>query len=94
MPIKYLKTSEKSFFIEKEGYAIAIRDELGGVLGNEALKSHMKDVLEYRTMEYYRRRYVEKEQILAHANQCEVIVPKHFRDEIQKAIMEAYKIYW
>ena len=60
MPIKYLKTSEKSFFIEKEGYAIAIREELKSALGNEALKRHMKDVLEYRTMEYYRRRYVEK----------------------------------
>ena len=37
---------------------------------------------------------VMKEWILVHANQCEVIAPKHFRDEIQKAIMEAYKIYW
>lgn len=37
---------------------------------------------------------VMKEWILAHSNQCEVIAPKHFRDEIQKAIMEAYKIYW
>ena len=61
MPIKYLKTSEKSFFIEKDGYAIAIREELKSALGNEALKNHMKDVLEYRTMEYYRRRYVERD---------------------------------
>lgn len=37
---------------------------------------------------------VMKEWIMAHANQCEVIAPKHFRDEIQKSIMEAYKIYW
>lgn len=35
-----------------------------------------------------------KEWITAHSNQCEVIAPKHFRDEIQKVIMEAYKIYW
>ena len=61
MPIKYLKTSEKSFFVEKDGYAIAIREELRSVLENEALVSHMKDVLEYRTMEYYRRRYVERD---------------------------------
>ena len=25
----------------------------------EAFKKHMKDILEYRTMEYYRRRYLE-----------------------------------
>jgi len=27
------------------------------VIGIEAFKKHMKDILEYRTMEYYRRRY-------------------------------------
>lgn len=37
---------------------------------------------------------VMKEWVLAHANQCEVMVPKYFRDEIQKNIMEAYKKYW
>ncbi|MSS64735.1 DEAD/DEAH box helicase [Velocimicrobium porci] len=60
MPIKFLKSSGKGFFIEKEGYAIAIRDELEDVIGNEAFKKHMNDILEYRTMEYYRRRYTEK----------------------------------
>ena len=29
------------------------------VIGNAAFKRHMKDILEYRTMEYYRRRYAE-----------------------------------
>lgn len=57
MPIKFLKASGKGFFIEKEGYALAIRDDLGEVIKNEAFKKHMKDILEYRTMEYYRRRY-------------------------------------
>lgn len=37
---------------------------------------------------------VMKEWVMAHSNQCEVIAPKHFRDEIQKTIMEAYKKYW
>lgn len=60
MPIRFLKASGKGFFIEKEGYAIAIRDDLEAVTGNAALKKHMKDILEYRTMEYYRRRYVGK----------------------------------
>lgn len=62
MPIKYLKASGKGFFIEKEGYALAIRDDLETVIGNEAFKEHMKDILEYRTMEYYRRRYSESHE--------------------------------
>lgn len=37
---------------------------------------------------------VMKEWVMAHSNQCEVIAPKHFRDEIQRAIMIAYKKYW
>jgi hypothetical protein len=57
MPIKYLKASGKGFFIEKEEYALAIREDLEEIIGNEAFKNHMKDILEYRTMEYYRRRY-------------------------------------
>lgn len=60
MPIKFLKASGKGFFIEKEGYAIALREELQDYIKNEALRCHMKDILEYRTMEYYRRRYVEQ----------------------------------
>ncbi|MCD8294800.1 MAG: DEAD/DEAH box helicase family protein [Clostridia bacterium] len=57
MPIHFLLQSGKGFFVEKDGYALALRDELARCIQNEALKSHMKDILEYRTMEYYRRRY-------------------------------------
>ena len=59
MPINFLKASGKGFFIEKEDYALAIRDDMEGIIGNEAFRHHMKDILEYRTMEYYRRRYTE-----------------------------------
>lgn len=59
MPIKFLKASGKGFFVEKEGYALALRDELETIITNEALKEHMRDVLEYRSMEYYRRRYAD-----------------------------------
>ena len=60
MPVRFLKASGKGFFIEKDGYVLAVRDDLGEVIGNKAFKMHMKDILEYRTMEYYRRRYTEK----------------------------------
>ena len=59
MPIRFLKSSGKGFFIDKEGYAIAVREDLKECVGNTAFQFHMKDILEYRTMEYYRRRYVQ-----------------------------------
>lgn len=60
MPVKFLKASGKGFFIEKEGYALAIREELKEIIKLDAFKAQMKDIIEYRTMEYYRRRYIEK----------------------------------
>lgn len=59
MPIKFLKASGKGFFIEKEGYALAVREELAEVVEQVAFRRQMKDILEYRTMEYYRRRYAD-----------------------------------
>lgn len=32
--------------------------------------------------------------VLSHADKCEVLGPKRFRDEIQLAVMEAYNKYW
>ena len=60
MPIHFLKASGKGFFIDKEGFAIALREDLLPCLRNQSLARHMKDILEYRTMEYYRRRYTDK----------------------------------
>ena len=59
-PVKFLKASGKGFFIEKEGYVIALREELRPIVHKEAFKEQMKDIIEYRVMEYYRRRYLEK----------------------------------
>ena len=59
MPIKFLKASGKGFFIDKEGFALAIRDDLKDIVGNAIFGEQMKDILEYRTMEYYRRRFAE-----------------------------------
>ncbi len=60
MPIKFLKASGKGFFIDKAGYILAIREELKNVIKSDSFCSHMKDILEYRTMDYYRRRYVKE----------------------------------
>ena len=40
---------------------MALRDEMGEMVKNPVLAEQMKDVIEYRAMNYYRRRY--KEQI-------------------------------
>ena len=41
-------------------FQYAVPDELADVIKVDAFKHQMKDIIEYRTMEYYRRRYVEK----------------------------------
>lgn len=56
MPIRFLIRSGRGFFVEKSEYAIALRKDMV-YIGNKALHYHMKDILEYRTVEYYRRRY-------------------------------------
>lgn len=61
MPIHFLKASGKGFFVDRKGYALAIREELAEIIKTEAFGRQMKDILEYRTMEYYRRRYLEKD---------------------------------
>ena len=35
-----------------------------------------------------------KDWVMQHLDECEVISPKSFRDEIQSAVMAAYKMYW
>lgn len=62
MPIHFLIQSGKGFFVKKDGYAIALCKELREVIHNPALAKHMEDILAYRTMEYYRRRYTETEK--------------------------------
>lgn len=57
MPIKYLKASGKGFFVEKENFALALNENLKEIIKNKVFVDNMRDVLEYRTIEYYRRRY-------------------------------------
>lgn len=58
MPINFLIESGNGFFISKEGYAIALNNELMDVIDSQALAMHFKDAIDYRTMEYYRSRYL------------------------------------
>lgn len=58
--VKFLKASGKGFFIDKEGYAIAFREELRPIIENAEFKEQRKDIIEYRTMKCYRRKYLDK----------------------------------
>ena len=60
MPVHFLQVSGAGFFIMKKGYALALRPEMENVIHLPAFAAQMKDVIEYRTMDYYRRRYREK----------------------------------
>ena len=41
-------------------YALALREELEKVILDPIFVGHVKDVIDYRTMDYYQRRYVEQ----------------------------------
>ena len=57
MPVHFLQESGKGFFVKKDGYALALRGELESVIDNPAFVEQVRDVIEYRTMDYYQRRY-------------------------------------
>ena len=63
MPVNFLVKSGKGFFVKKEHSALTLRDEMKEIIKNSVLAEQMKDVIEYRAMDYYQRRY--KEQMTA-----------------------------
>ena len=62
MPVHFLQASGKGFFVQKEGYALALREELESVIHDLAFVSQVKDVIDFRVMDYYQRRYTEQKQ--------------------------------
>jgi len=56
-PIKAFLSNGMGFFVEKEGYVLALRDDLVNVIYNRAFQKHMEDIINYRIMDYYQRRY-------------------------------------
>ena len=61
-PVNFLKQSGKGFFVDKEGYLIALKDEMQTVLqeGGTKFADEVKDIVQYRVMEYYWKRYRDK----------------------------------
>ena len=56
-PVHFLIASGKGMFVEKEGYAIAVRDDMHEIFRNKAFQRHYRDIIAYRTVDYYQRRY-------------------------------------
>ena len=43
--------------MKKDGVAIGLREELRPLIDNSVMICQMKDVIDYRAMDYYQRRY-------------------------------------
>lgn len=64
MPVNFLVKSGKGFFVKKEDSALVLRDQMKEIIKNPVLAQQMKDVIEYRAMDYYQRRYKEQMTVL------------------------------
>ena len=57
MPVHFLQESGKGFFVKRDGFAISLKSELERYIGNPTFVEQVKDIVEYRVMDYYQRRY-------------------------------------
>ena len=61
MPVHFLLESGKGFFVRNDEMVLGLREELRPLIDNPVMTQHMKDVIDYRTMDYYQRRYRERQ---------------------------------
>ena len=61
---QFTDRSGKGMFVKGEGAPLALREELRDVISGKVFADQMKDVIEYRTMDYYQRRYRERAEKL------------------------------
>lgn len=57
MPVHFLQELGRGFFLKKDGHALALRAELESVIDEPAFVKQVRDVIEYRTINYYQRIY-------------------------------------
>ena len=62
MPVHFLLELGKGFFVKKDGVAIGLREELRPLIDNSVMVCQMKDVIDYRAMDYYQRRYRQSQE--------------------------------
>lgn len=61
MPEHFLLESGKGFFVKNDDVTLGLREELRPLIDNPVMIRQMKDVIDYRTMDYYQRRYRERQ---------------------------------
>ena len=61
MPVHFLLESGKGFFVKNDDVALGLKEELRPLIDNPVMIRQMKDVIDYRTMDYYQRRYRERQ---------------------------------
>lgn len=61
MPVHFLLESGKGFFVKNDDVILGLREELHPLIDNPVMIQQMKDVIDYRIMDYYQRRYREKQ---------------------------------
>ncbi|RGR70089.1 DEAD/DEAH box helicase family protein [Roseburia inulinivorans] len=61
MPVHFLLESGKGFFVKNDDVTLGLREELRPLIDNSVMIRQMKDVIDYRTMDYYQRRYRERQ---------------------------------
>lgn len=59
-PIKFLSKTHTEFFIKKEGCALALSDDLRDFIKLESFIEHFRDIIEYRTITYYKTRFEKR----------------------------------
>lgn len=61
-PVHFLLQSGNGFFVEQEGAVLALNPQLHEAVRLPGFSGQMRDVIDFRTMDYYRKRY-EKLQL-------------------------------
>ena len=59
-PIKFLNKSTGEFFIKKDGCVLALSDDLKDYIKMESFIEHFRDIIEYKTLYYYKTRFEAK----------------------------------
>ena len=89
MPVHFLLESGKGFFVKNDDVALGLREELRPLIDNPVMIRQMKDVIDYRTMDYYQRRYREKQELIVKINTQEYYI----MNRVVKFLKEAETYY-
>lgn len=69
--------------------------EIADLFGTDAVLLHNRNHFEpHIKVRIHTTQTQMRSFVMNHLCECEIVSPKHFRDEIQKTVLDAYKKYW